>query len=95
MFEFIWWLIIGLAAGGLARFLYPARLATGLFETMTVGMIGSLIGGAISAAIYGYNPLNPGYHLAGIGMSILGAVFVLRGFVAYSRRSEPVTKRVR
>jgi uncharacterized membrane protein YeaQ/YmgE (transglycosylase-associated protein family) len=95
MFEFIWWLIIGLAAGSLAGFLYPAKLATGLFETMTVGMIGSLIGGAISAAIYGFNPLDSGYHPAGLGMAIIGAVFVLRGFVGYARRPEPVTKRVR
>jgi uncharacterized membrane protein YeaQ/YmgE (transglycosylase-associated protein family) len=95
MSEFVWWLIIGLTAGGLARFLYNAKHPTAPFETMTLGMIGSLIGGAISAAIFDYRPLNPGSHPAGIVMSTLGALFVLAGFVANSRRSAPVTKRVR
>jgi uncharacterized membrane protein YeaQ/YmgE (transglycosylase-associated protein family) len=94
MFEFIWWLIVGLAAGGVARFVLPGKQPMGLFGTMTLGLLGSLLGGAISAAIYGFNPLEPGFHPAGLLMATVGALILLASFVAYSRRSARLAKLV-
>lgn len=92
MFEFIWWLIVGLAAGGVARFVLPGKQPMGLFGTMTLGLLGSLLGGAISAAIYGFNPLEPGFHPAGLVLSAVGAVLLLASYVTYARRSARLTK---
>jgi uncharacterized membrane protein YeaQ/YmgE (transglycosylase-associated protein family) len=94
MLEFMWWLIVGLTAGGLARFLYPGKQNIGFWGTIALGLLGSMVGGAASAAIYGYSPLNPGYHPAGLVMSTVGALVVLGCFVAYSRRSGRLSKPV-
>lgn len=92
MFEFIWWLIVGLAAGLVARFVLPGKQSMGVFATMTLGLLGSLLGGAISAAVYGFNPLEPGFHPAGFVMATLGALILLASFVAYSKRSARLGK---
>jgi uncharacterized membrane protein YeaQ/YmgE (transglycosylase-associated protein family) len=94
MFEFMWWLIVGLAAGLVARFILPGKQPMGLFGTLLLGLLGSLIGGAISAAIYGFNPMEPGFHPAGLVMASVGALILLASFVTYSRRSARLTKPV-
>jgi uncharacterized membrane protein YeaQ/YmgE (transglycosylase-associated protein family) len=94
MFEFMWWLIVGLAAGLVARFILPGKQPMGLFGTLLLGPLGSLIGGAISAAIYGFNPMEPGFHPAGLVMASVGALILLASFVTYSRRSSRLTKPV-
>jgi uncharacterized membrane protein YeaQ/YmgE (transglycosylase-associated protein family) len=94
MFEFMWWLIVGLAAGLVARFILPGKQPMGLFGTLLLGLLGSLIGGAISAAIYGFNPMEPGFHPAGLVMASVGALILLASFVTYSRRSSRLTKPV-
>ncbi len=92
MFEFVWWLVIGLAAGLVARFVLPGKQSMGLLGTMALGLLGSLLGGAVSAAIYGFNPLEPGFHPAGFVMSAVGALVLLASFVSYSRRSARLAK---
>ena len=80
---FLWWLIIGLIAGGLARLLIPGRQPMGLLMTMILGLVGSMVGGLISTAIFGYSAADPGFHTGGLIMSIIGAVIVLGIYVAY------------
>lgn len=94
MLEFIWWLIVGLAAGLVARFVLPGKQPMGLFGTLVLGLLGSLIGGAISAAIYGFNPMEPEFHPAGLVMASIGALILLASFVTYSRRSARLNKPV-
>lgn len=77
MFGFLWWLIIGLVAGALARLLVPGKQAMGLVVTMVLGLIGSLIGGFISSLLFDYDARDPGFHSAGLVMSTIGAVLVL------------------
>jgi len=86
MFAFLWWLIIGLVAGGFARLLIPGRQPMGMVMTMILGLVGSVVGGLISSAIFGTDPTDPGFHAAGFLMSTVGAVIVLGIFVAYSNR---------
>jgi uncharacterized membrane protein YeaQ/YmgE (transglycosylase-associated protein family) len=86
---FVWWLIIGLVAGGLARLLVPGRQPMGLVMTLLLGLAGSVLGGLISAALFGYDPQDPGFHAGGLLMSTLGAVILLWGYVAYARRNLP------
>jgi uncharacterized membrane protein YeaQ/YmgE (transglycosylase-associated protein family) len=83
---FLWWLIIGLIAGGLARLLIPGRQPMGLLMTMILGLVGSGVGGLISTAVFGYSAADPGFHTGGLIMSIIGAVIVLGIYVAYAQR---------
>jgi uncharacterized membrane protein YeaQ/YmgE (transglycosylase-associated protein family) len=87
MFGFIWWLMIGLVAGGLARLLVPGQQAMGLFLTMILGLVGSVVGGLISTVVYGYSPTDPGFHTSGLIMSTFGAVIALGVYVAFARRN--------
>jgi uncharacterized membrane protein YeaQ/YmgE (transglycosylase-associated protein family) len=77
MLSFIWWLIIGLIAGALARLIMPGRDAMSWLATMLLGIVGSIIGGLISWAIWGADTANGGFRPAGLLLSILGAIVVL------------------
>jgi uncharacterized membrane protein YeaQ/YmgE (transglycosylase-associated protein family) len=86
MFGFLGWLIIGLLAGGLARLLIPGKQPMGLLMTMILGLVGSVVGGLLSAALFGYDPADPGFHPDGLFMSTIGALLVPGAYVAYSQR---------
>ena len=86
MLGFFWWLIIGLIAGGLARLLIPGKQPMGLLLTMILGLVGSVVGGLISTAIFGYSAADPGFHTGGLIMSTIGALIVLGLYVAYAQR---------
>ena len=78
MLSFIWWLIIGLIAGALARLIMPGRDAMSWIATMLLGIVGSIIGGLISWAIWGPDTARSGgFRPAGLLLSILGAILVL------------------
>ena len=48
MLSFIWWLIIGLIVGALARLIMPGRDAMGMIATLALGILGSILGGLVS-----------------------------------------------
>ena len=77
MMSFIWWLIIGLIAGAIARLIMPGRDAMSWLATMLLGIVGSILGGLISWAIWGADETGRGFHPAGLLLSILGAIVVL------------------
>ena len=75
MLNFIWWLIIGLIAGALARLIMPGRDPMGIIATILLGILGSVIGGLVSWAIWGSE--TRGFQMGGLLLSILGAILVL------------------
>jgi uncharacterized membrane protein YeaQ/YmgE (transglycosylase-associated protein family) len=75
MMSIIWWLIIGLIAGALARLIMPGRDPMGIVMTMILGIVGSFVGGLVSWAIWGSD--NGRFQPAGLLLSILGAILVL------------------
>ena len=82
---FVWWLIIGLIAGALARLIMPGRDPMGILATMLLGIVGSIIGGLVSFAIW---PNERGcIPRAGLLLSILGAIVVLWIWRMIRRRS--------
>ncbi len=66
------WMVFGLIAGAVARLLVPGRQALGMFATIILGIVGSVVGGGITWLVTG-SPMHP----AGWIMSIVGAVIVL------------------
>jgi uncharacterized membrane protein YeaQ/YmgE (transglycosylase-associated protein family) len=75
MLGFIWWLIIGLIAGALARLIMPGRDPMGIIATIILGIVGSIIGGLVGMAIWGSG--GNGFRPAGLILSIIGAIVVL------------------
>ena len=76
MFSFIWWLIIGLIAGAIARLIMPGRDAMSWVATIVLGIVGSILGGLVSWAIWGADESGRGFQPAGLLLSILGAIIV-------------------
>ena len=77
MMAFIWWLIIGLIAGALARLVMPGRDPMGIIATILLGIVGSILGGLVSWAIWGADTAERGFQPAVLLLSIIGAILVL------------------
>jgi uncharacterized membrane protein YeaQ/YmgE (transglycosylase-associated protein family) len=78
------WLLVGLIAGALARFLVPGDDPMGFLGTMLLGLIGSLVGGFLG------NLLNDGeldITTAGLIGSVIGAVIALIVYRSVKARS--------
>jgi uncharacterized membrane protein YeaQ/YmgE (transglycosylase-associated protein family) len=70
----VWWLLIGLVAGALARLLVPGRDPMGIGGTLVLGLVGSLIGGFLGDLLdRGNDDLSP----AGLLGSVIGAIVAL------------------
>ncbi|MGH8910489.1 MAG: GlsB/YeaQ/YmgE family stress response membrane protein [Egibacteraceae bacterium] len=72
----LWFLVIGLIAGVLARLLVPGPDPMGVLATTVLGIVGSFVGGFLAALL----PLGPDpQHMrpAGIFGSVIGAVVAL------------------
>ena len=87
MLSFIWWLIVGLIAGALARLIMPGRDSMSWLMTMLLGIVGSIVGGLVSWAIWGPETPNTGFRPAGLLLSIIGAIVVLWIWRMIGRRS--------
>ena len=70
----IGWIIIGLIAGAVARWLMPGADPMGWLGTIVLGIVGSLVGGTLLNVVFG-----GGLELSAAGIlgSILGALIVL------------------
>ena len=77
MFHFIWYVLIGLLSGFIAKSVMHVHMT--IFWTIVLGIIGSIIGGGISHMFS--RPTNDRYHPAGLILSTLGAILIL--FVCY------------
>lgn len=82
--DIIIWLLVGLVAGAVARFLVPGRDPIGWLGTLVLGLVGSLIGGFLGDLLGGGDD---DFSPAGLIGSIIGAVIALLVYRAASRRS--------
>lgn len=49
--KLLWWALLGLLIGALARLVLPGRQAIGLLATAGAGVVGALLGGLIANAL--------------------------------------------
>jgi uncharacterized membrane protein YeaQ/YmgE (transglycosylase-associated protein family) len=73
MLHLIWYILIGLIAGAIAKSVMHVHIT--MFWTIVVGIIGSIIGGAVTQMFS--RPRNERYHPAGLIFSTLGAILFL------------------
>jgi uncharacterized membrane protein YeaQ/YmgE (transglycosylase-associated protein family) len=69
------WIIMGLVAGIVARFLMPGRQPMGLVGTMVLGIVGAVVGGLIGTQL-GWGNVH-GFDFRSLGLAIGGGVLVL------------------
>ena len=73
------WILFGLLAGGIAKFIMPGKDPGGCLLTIIIGIVGSLIGGLLGRHVLGIGPVT-GFNLHSMGLAILGAVLLLAVF---------------
>ena len=71
--SWIWWIVIGLLAGGLAKLLMPGKDPGGCIITILLGIAGALVAGWLGHAI-GWYKTGEG---AGFVAAIVGAIILL------------------
>jgi uncharacterized membrane protein YeaQ/YmgE (transglycosylase-associated protein family) len=69
------WIVLGLIAGALAKFLMPGRDPGGIFITIIIGIVGAIIGGFIGSAL-GFGDVT-GVNLPSLLIAVLGSVILL------------------
>ena len=84
MFAILGWIIFGVIAGLIAKAIMPGRDPGGFIITMLLGIAGSLIGGFIGQALFGYGRAvndtgdlsQPGF-LMSLVLAVIGAIVLL------------------
>jgi uncharacterized membrane protein YeaQ/YmgE (transglycosylase-associated protein family) len=74
VFSLIGFIILGIVAGYLGRFLMPGKQKMGFLATAGIGMLGSLVGGVLGSLLFeGDLDLSP----AGFIGAVIGVIIVL------------------
>ncbi|WP_413733356.1 GlsB/YeaQ/YmgE family stress response membrane protein [Sodalis sp. RH21] len=69
------WIIFGLIAGIIAKWLMPGRDGGGFIITIILGVIGAVVGGYIST-FFGYGRVD-GFNFGSFVVAVIGAIVVL------------------
>ncbi|MGW4894376.1 GlsB/YeaQ/YmgE family stress response membrane protein [Kitasatospora sp. NPDC004240] len=83
------WIVLGLAAGAIAKFLLPGKDPGGFVVTTLIGIAGSFVGGWLSATFLDRPVQKEFFDLATWGSAIAGAFALLvayRVLFGHSRR---------
>jgi uncharacterized membrane protein YeaQ/YmgE (transglycosylase-associated protein family) len=75
-------LVFGLIVGAIARLIVPGREPGGWVVSMTIGVVGSFLGGLLGRAVGFYRE----GETAGFFMSLLGAVLLCAAYHAFAGR---------
>ena len=81
---FLSWILFGLIVGALAKFLMPGKDPGGIFITIIIGIVGSLIGGFIASA-FGFAHAAE-WSWPSVLIAIGGAVVLLAAYRAFKSR---------
>jgi uncharacterized membrane protein YeaQ/YmgE (transglycosylase-associated protein family) len=72
------WIILGLVAGAIAKFIMPGDDPGGIIVTILIGIAGALLGGFISTAL-GWGTVS-GFNVHSIIIAIVGSIVLLIGY---------------
>ncbi len=73
----LYWILLGLVAGTLAKFLVPGRDPSGCVVTILLGIVGALLGGLIGTRI-GWGAVTTGsFDFRSIALATFGAIVLL------------------
>jgi uncharacterized membrane protein YeaQ/YmgE (transglycosylase-associated protein family) len=78
------WIIFGLIAGLVAKFLMPGRDPGGFIVTIIIGILGAVVGGFIGNAL-GLGGVT-GFNIGSFVLAVLGSVILLFGYRAIKAR---------
>ena len=71
------WILFGLIAGGLAKFIMPGKDPGGCLVTIALGILGAMLGGFLSTRLFDFGTVT-GFNLRSFAIAILGTILLLR-----------------
>lgn len=77
------WIVLGLIAGALAKFIMPGRDPGGIIVTILLGIVGAVVGGFLSTLI-GFGDVS-GLNIGSIVIAVIGAIVLLALYRAFRR----------
>jgi uncharacterized membrane protein YeaQ/YmgE (transglycosylase-associated protein family) len=77
------WIILGLVAGALAKFIMPGRDPGGIIVTIVIVIVGAIIGGFLGTLL-GFGDVS-GFDIRSIVIAVIGAIVLLAIYRAVRR----------
>jgi uncharacterized membrane protein YeaQ/YmgE (transglycosylase-associated protein family) len=72
------WIVFGLIAGALAKWIMPGNDPGGIFITIAIGVVGAFVGGYVGTML-GLGTVD-GFDVRSFFIAVLGAVVLLAGY---------------
>lgn len=79
------WILVGLIAGFLAKFIMPGPDPGGIIVTILIGIVGAFVGGFLTSNLLGIGVT--GFNISTILVATLGAIILLAVYRALTRRT--------
>jgi uncharacterized membrane protein YeaQ/YmgE (transglycosylase-associated protein family) len=71
------WIVLGLIAGAIAKAIYPGHQGGGIFATIGLGILGSLLGGFVGSALFNTGGVTGALTIPGVAFAVLGAILLI------------------
>jgi uncharacterized membrane protein YeaQ/YmgE (transglycosylase-associated protein family) len=71
------WIVLGLIAGAIAKAIYPGHQGGGIFATIGLGILGSLLGGFVGSALFNTGSVTGALTIPGVAFAVLGAILLI------------------
>jgi uncharacterized membrane protein YeaQ/YmgE (transglycosylase-associated protein family) len=75
--EIIAWIIFGLVAGSVAKWLMPGKDPGGFIGTIIIGIIGAVVGGFIAKILTVGGTVTPGFDIKSFVFAVIGSIVLL------------------
>ena len=82
----IGWILLGLVAGIIAKFLLPGDDPGGIIITTIIGIVGALLGGLVARALGLGDPIDEFFDISTWLAAIIGAIVLLVAYRAVAGR---------
>jgi uncharacterized membrane protein YeaQ/YmgE (transglycosylase-associated protein family) len=83
----IWWILIGLVVGAVARLVVPGRQHVGILVTILIGIVAAIVGGILTAALLGAGHTVITFIVAVLLAALAVSAFTTRGYGRYHTRT--------
>ena len=92
MFWILGWIVFGLIAGIIAKAIMPGKDPGGAIVTILLGIAGSIVGGFVGRALFGYGRTSSGDisepgTIMSMVFAVIGAIILLAGYRLIRGRS--------
>lgn len=80
------WIVFGLLAGAVAKFIMPGKDPGGIVLTIVIGVVGGLLGGWLGSSVFGSTGVT-GFDLASFVWAVIGSLILLVLYRVFTHRA--------